>query len=219
MKFKILTLVCLLALSIGASSARAEESNIRARAGVNAEGKLEARLDRREVKEVRAEVKRDIKELRTDLFKKVAGERKEMKSRMHRNDFETRKDFLVRKLKLTLDNLANIRDRLSERITSAKASGRNMTEAEAALVVAGEKWAKAKVAVDVLAAFSYPTASSTASTTAEVELEKPRKIGDEAIKAVKEARDALKAVVRAIAHNMGLKIGITATTTASTTPR
>ncbi|HEY9583922.1 MAG TPA: hypothetical protein VJI66_03110 [Candidatus Paceibacterota bacterium] len=216
MKFKIITLICLLALSLGASSARAEDGNIRARAGVNVEGKLETRLSQREAK---AEVRREIKELKTDLFKRIAGERKEVRNRMHRNDFQTRKDFLVRKLRLTLDNLKNIRDRLSERITTAEANGRNMTEAEAALVVADEKWAKAKVAVDVLAAFSYPTASSTASTTAEVELERPRKIGDEAIKAVKEARDALKAVVRAIAHNMGLKIGVTATTTATTTPR
>lgn len=255
MKLKISILICLLAISIGAYSAKAEErrdgnridieretrggqrdlkneregnlKNLRASTtGVLRDLKERFRDEREDLKASTTITKREIKVLRTDLFREYKNIRREIKNRIHRDEFQIRKDFLVRKLNLTLENLRNIRSRISERITTAEAGGRNMTEAKASLVIADDKLVKARVAVDLFATFTYPTATSTGTTTTEVELERPRKMGDEAIRAVKIARNALKDVVKAIAHNMGLGENKknkdddddNATTTATTTP-
>ena len=78
---------------------------------------------------------------------------------------------------------------------------------------AKEKIEKAKAEVAAFDALPAPSPSTTASTdaslttTAEVDLAKPRALGDAAIKSVKEARDALQKVVVSIGHNMGVKAG------------
>lgn len=188
-----------------------------------------------EIKDIRASttlMKRELKASSTEMFKKIKEERKEVVKRMQKGAFEVRKSALVKQLNMALENLANIRDRIEARISQVEsgemASARSMTEAKAALVVADDKLAKAKIAVDLFASTEYTsgtsTATTTASTTVEVNLDKPRQMGDAAIKAVKDARDALKKVVQAIAKNMGVgrnnvnaTTTVTATTTATTT--
>jgi hypothetical protein len=190
------------------------------------------REDREEIKDIKTSSTERIREMRDDsrasttrMIKEFKGERKEIMKKMQLRVFEARKNSLVRELTGALKNLTGIRSRISERITKAEAGGRTMTEAKAKLVIADAKLATAKAAVDALASYNYAsstittTASSTATTT-EISLDRPRKIGDDAIKAVKDARDSLKDVVSIIAHNMGLgddRKNTTATTTASTT--
>ncbi len=116
--------------------------------------------------------------------------------------FAIRKDALIKELTMTLNNLFRIRNKTVDLITRAESKGRDMTKARAQLVIADEKLAKARIAVDVLKALSAPV-TSTASTTVSVNLDKPRKVGDDAIKAVKDARDALKKVVEFVAQSMG----------------
>src|SRR6185369_8929686 len=96
----------------------------------------------------------------------------------------------------------------------AEQSGRTMTNAKNLLVIADQKITSAQSAIDTLANLSATStiatstqATSTASTTTEVDLGKPRVIGSAAIRAVKDAQRALKDVVVAIAHSMGLKLG------------
>lgn len=153
----------------------------------------------------------------TLMFKKDA--KMTLAKKMEAKQFEMRKAALLKELNRSIENLESIAERTASRITKAESSGRTMTEAKAALVVANEKIAKAKVEVTALENFklasSTATTSTNASTTAEVDLAKPRVIGDSAIKAVKEAREALQKVVTAIAHAMGLKEG---QNKASTTP-
>ncbi len=179
---------------------------------------------RREVKEIKAETKTDLKTLRassTDMFKRMKDDRKEIKKKMEIRSFEIRLAALVKELKVSLTNLDGISTRIDARITKLEGEGKDLTEAKAEFVIAKDKLAKAKIAVATLEAFKIgsTTPATNASTTVEVELSKPRVIGDAAIKSVKEARDALKKVIQAIAHSQGNKNGmkINATTTATTT--
>lgn len=194
-----------------------------------------AKLQREEVKDMRKDIKDDRKEDMKDLrasstmamkdlrasttlkFKEIKGEKREIAKKMKRDAFQIRKDALVKQLNLSIKNLSDIRTRINERIATAEASGRTMTEAKAALVIADEKLAKAKIAVDAFAALSISTGTTTGTSTPEVDLEKPRKVGDEAIKAVKEAREAFVKVVKAIAQAMGLKEGKTPSPSTTTT--
>lgn len=152
--------------------------------------------------------KRDAKEVRKDIAKKM-----EIKT------FEVRKNALVKELTLSLENMTSIAARIDSRIVKIEAEGRTMTEARALLVTANEKLAKAKADVAAFAALAAPTpAPSTSPTaTAEVDLAKPRTVGDAAIKSVKEARDAFQKVVKAIGNNMGVKAGATVSPSASAT--
>jgi hypothetical protein len=179
-----------------------------------------------------------IQDMRRDLQgdRKMASTseaRKEFRAEMETRMFEIRKEILVRQLNLALNNLKQIRSRIASRIEKAEQAGRNMTEAKSALVTADAKLGVAQAQINILANLSASstlatstTATSTATTTVKVKLEKPRMLGEAAIKAIKDARDSLNLVVRAIAKNMGLRgtatttvsVGTTtATTTASTT--
>lgn len=159
---------------------------------------------------------RDIRASSTEMFKKFKDDRKEIMQKMHRDAFEIRKNALVKELNLSLENLTNIRSRINDRIVKLEAEGKIMTDAKASLVTADDKLAKAKIAVDLFASTNF--ASATASTTVDVSLDKPRKAGDEAIKAVKEARDSFKKVIEAIVDALGFGKGWDrATTTATTT--
>jgi hypothetical protein len=167
----------------------------------------------------------------TKLFKREA--KMEMKKKMELRKFEERKAALVRELTKAIEKMKEIVTRIEERIAKAESSGRNMTEPKTLLVTAKQKLVKAEA--DVLAfknltststpttTASSTTATSTATTTGDVDLSKPRQLGDFAIKSVKEAKDALQKVVVSIAHNMGLGDGkngkaTTTPTTGTTTP-
>ncbi len=176
---------------------------------IKQDGREQMKLAQASSTEARAMFKKDAKDMRADIKKK-----------MEVKQFETRKNALVKELTRALSNLADIVTRIESRITKAESEGRNMTEPKALLVTAIQKIAKAKTEVAAFQALSASsTPSTTGSTTPEVDLSKPRQIGDAAIKSVKEARDALQKVVVSIAHNMGLGKDGTATSTPKKGPK
>jgi hypothetical protein len=143
--------------------------------------------------EARKEIRLSNKESMQDF--KTA--RKDVVRKMKTDEFKVRADALVKQLKITLTNLSDIRTKVSVSISKQEAEGKVLTEAKAALAVADAKLAEAKLAVDSLANIS--TIPTTASTT-ETDITKPRQIGDAAIKAVKDARNSLKLVVKSISN-------------------
>src|SRR3989344_1085976 len=175
--------------------------------------------------ERRIEAQGTRRENRNDIRNASTSEdRREIRQSMHRDEFEVRKAAVVRQLNLALNNLKQIRERISSRIDKATASGRAMSDAKDLLVIADNKMALAEQDINsVFVVQPFPTPAAT--TTDNVELNKPRKVADNAIAAIKTAREALVEVVRAIAHSMGLGnatstpeiIPPTSTTTATTT--
>lgn len=194
--------------------------NVRAEDSKIMKGRVEERKDinmekRGDIKDLRTATnlaKRDIKASSTMMFKAKVGERRDVMQKMRKDAFEIRKGALVKQLTITLENLTNIRTRINERISKLETEGKTITEAKTALTLADGKLAAAKVALDAFIA-SNIAASTTAET--EVELEKPRKVADEAIKAIKEARDAFKKAVEAVAK-ISKKNDDRATTTSTT---
>ncbi len=211
---KVLLLAILAAFSVGtvaqAQDASPSPEDIRPKIRAAIEKRLEPNREVRnnlleQRKEIRTEMRADIKEMRastTNMFRKDVRKdmREEIKKRMKMNEFQTRKDALVKELTNALSNLENISDRIDSRIEKAESAGRDMTEPKALLVTAKEKLSIARTEVSD---FQNLNIGTNASTTADVELEKPRTVGDTAIKSVKAARDAFQKVVVSIAHNMG----------------
>ncbi len=177
------------------------------------------RAERREIRDDRREEVGDIRREGREDMKNASssGERREIRKDMRMDIFRIRKDAIIKQLTVSLNNLKQIRDRIASRIEKAASEGRDMTNAKSALVAADAKILVAINAVEALKAYTAPTATTTASSTDPiVDLTKPRQVGDAAIKAVKAAHEALVAVVRAIAHAMGL--GNNATTTPPVIP-
>ncbi len=177
---------------------------LKAQLNANKEVRKEINKEKKEeIKDLREVVKEERKDLRassTEMFKKNKDDRKELAKKMQINMFEIRKNALIKELNFSLNNLTDIRGRINNKITKIEAGSTTATEARAALVIADDKLAKAKIAVDAFTAFSYSTSTpKTGSTTPEINLDKPRKIGDAAIKAVKDARDALRKVIDIVA--------------------
>jgi HD-GYP domain-containing protein (c-di-GMP phosphodiesterase class II) len=139
--------------------------------------------------------------------------------------FENQKRHLVDQLGKALANLKQVRERIASRIAKAEQSGRNMSNAKVALAAADAKITAAEKAIKEITSFvpvqpsitastaSSTTASTTATSTATtitspvVDVLKARQVGDKAIKAVSDAKNALNKVVVAIAHSMGFKVG------------
>ncbi len=161
----------------------------------------ELREERKDIREDMREERKDIRASTTAAFKVLKNERGEMIKKMQSNAYEMRKKALLNELNVTLNNLVNVRAKIQERITMLEGKGRDMTKAKADLVIADDKISKAKTAIEAFASLPAPTSVTIANgtTTQEVNLEKPRKTGDDAIKAVKSARDALKVVLKSIA--------------------
>ncbi len=185
-------------------------TNILERRELKKEVRSEVKEMRAEIKDMRAETKQEIKAMRassTEMFKRTNGEvRKDIAKKMELRAFETRKNALVKELNFSLTNLSSIVIRIEARITKVESEGRDMTEAKALLVTAKEKIEKAKTDVAAFQALNItPITNGTSTNPSEIELTKPRVLGDTAIKSVKEARDALQKVVVAIAHAMGVK--------------
>ncbi len=174
------------------------------------------REDRKDLWASTTMMRKEFRASTTDMFKKFKDDRKDVVEKMRKDAFQIRKEALVEHLNFALENLGDIRNRINERINKLDAEGKDTTAAEADLMVADTKIASAKVSIDALAALDDTSVSATASSTAEVELAKPRQVGDAAIKAVKDARDALKEVIQEIVKLVG-KGRLNATTTASTT--
>ena len=204
---------------------------------------------RAEIKDMRIETREKVGDLRDEAKMRMrnassSDDRKEIRNNLRKDVFKAHQDRLVGQLNLALENLKQIRTRISARIDKAEASGRTMTDAKALLVIADAKIATAATEIAALGAFVPPVATSSLTSAAddastEVELEKPRNIAENAIKAVKDARKALIDVTIAVAKNMGIRCNAegeslrcqsnatttpatnvppTATTTATTTP-
>lgn len=204
----ILATMLLATLVVGVAVARAEDS-VSATANTNTTVKPVAPV--RKLNEVRQVVRDERQEIGDDRREAVTGIRADAKAEMkdgktveerktilkesRLDAFKVRKDALVKQLNLSISNLTQISARISARIDKLAAEGKNMTEAKAALVTANAKIETAKTAIAALVAYT-PTTSADASVT--VQLEKPRQIGAAAIKAVKDARDSFRVVVKAI---------------------
>ncbi len=171
-------------------------SNLKAASGTPEERRAIAEEQRKEAKDIRTQGREDMKNATS------SGERKEIRRDMRKEEFMIRKATLVRQLGIALNNLKQIRERISARINKVSAEGRNMTEAKRLLVIADGKITIAGQAITALAAIN-PTASSTVTASSTIDLTKPRQAGDAAIKALKDAHKALVDVVVAIAQNMG----------------
>ncbi|MEK7641813.1 MAG: hypothetical protein AAB365_02355 [Patescibacteria group bacterium] len=140
-------------------------------------------------------------------------ERKDIRGEMRRDVFEIRKQALIKQLNVSLNNLKQIRARISSRIDKAVTGGTDMTQAKSLLVTADAKITAATAAISEIIAFTPDmSVNASATSTTEIDLSKPREIGEKAIKAIKEAHKALVDVVRAIAHALG------SDKTATTTP-
>ena len=227
----IVTILILSFMLVGVSSARAEENKkppIAEKIKVNMENRLEKNREIRNVDMARKnsssspmfrdeKVKNFKAASTTDriIFKREQENRENRENRenkeklaktMQTKVFETRKKALTRELSGAIKNLDNIAIRIQSRITKAETSGRDMTQAKTLFVDAQNLLAKAKIEVAAFEALNITSSTNTtASTTAEVDLNRPRALGDAAIKSVKAARDAMQKVVVAIAHGMGLR--------------
>ncbi|HEY4503527.1 MAG TPA: hypothetical protein VJJ28_00220 [Candidatus Paceibacterota bacterium] len=176
---------------------------------------------KQEIKDLRLEKREEIKLIRassTDMFKRTAEIRKEIAKKMEVNKFEIRKNALVRELKVAISNLNNINIRIESRIIKAESEGRNMIDAKELLVTANNKLETAKAEVqrfeNISIDLNINNTNNTVASTSEIDLVKPRQLGDTAIKSVREAKSAFQKVVNAIARAMGL--GNTASTTTVT---
>ena len=178
----------------------------------------------KEKAEIRKEKREDIKSMRLDenastserlaMFKKNM--RDDMKKKMEAKTFEIRKNALIKELNIALRNLDSVDERVKARIEKLSVQGKDVSSIKTLLTTAEEKLNKAKLDVKSLDSISIAsTTPSTGTSTAEVDLSKPRVLGNTAIKSVKDARDAFKKVVEAIAHMSGNKMDKQATTTPS----
>lgn len=165
---------------------------------------------RTDAKDMRMEMRADMKSENgssTNMFKRGAEVRKDIAKKMEAKVFEARKTALIKELSLSITNITEISTRIETRITKSEAEGHSMTDARALLVTANEKLTKAKadVAAFQTLAATQTTTNANASTSAEIDLTKPRALGDTAIKSVKDARDAFQKVVTSIAKTLGVK--------------
>lgn len=159
----------------------------------------------KELKEERKEIKGEIKNERDNLrasttmmFKAIRDEKGELMKKMQLKSYEMRKNALISELNATFKNLTIVRSKISERITKLSNEGGDLTKAKENLAIADDKISKARIAIDAFIALPIPKPATGTASTTEVSLEKPRKTGDDAIKAVKDARDALKKTVESM---------------------
>lgn len=146
-------------------------------------------------------------------------ERRNIVQNMKIQAFKIRHNTLIRQIRLSLKNLEQVTSRIVARIEKAETNGRDMTKAKVSLIIAREKLSLAEQAIKDLSNYD-PTSVSNASTTSNedaIDLVKPRQIADEAIKAIKVAKDVLIDVVREIAHAMGQTRNISDDDSASST--
>lgn len=116
---------------------------------------------------------------------------------------------LIDQLTHTLNSLKDLRAKIADRIDKAEQVGRTMAEARASLVIADAKITAAETAIASVSSYTPPaiTAKATFNASTTITLDRPRQIGQGAIDALKTVKEALADVVRAMAHDMGLKTG------------
>lgn len=241
--FKIGFLLCVISIAIGAGTVNAQQGmRVDQKMLISSSSPLRANIDKNsDIRNIRAEdkkmlmeerknihmekkgdikelkmstnlIKRDIKASTTMMFKEKREAKKEVMQKMKKDAFEIRKGALIKQLTLSLENLANIRTRINDRIVRLESEGKVVTDAKASLAIADEKLALAKSAVNT---FTNSNTSASSTSETDIELEKPRKVADEAIKAVKDTRDAFKNTITEIAK-IAKRNNDKATTTSTT---
>ncbi len=123
--------------------------------------------------------------------------------------FAAMRDRLVTELTHAFDNLKQIRARISTRIDLETKNGKDMGSARTLLATADAKLTAADQAIQALKTYTPGTTATTtiqATSSVNVELDRPRKIGEDAIKAINDARAALGDVINAIAKTLDVTV-------------
>jgi hypothetical protein len=165
--------------------------------------------NRDEMRKTESTTHEDIRDIRQDARKEMRAassteDRKEVANQARLDVFKAKQDRLIKELTLAIENIKQIRNRVSSRIDKAASEGRNMTEPKKLLVGVDQKISVAQDAVKTLSTMTPPPPKNPTTTPDMVNVEKPRQLGEDAIKKVKVAREALNAVVVSIAKHMGL---------------
>jgi len=158
------------------------------------------------IKNINIETRNELKNAST------TSEKKNIRQEMRLDIFKAQQGKIVKETAVALNNLKQIRQRIDSRITKAEQSGRNMTNARKLLVTADDKIKNAEQAMNQLASFMSTIKASSSTEKTHINTEKLKEINSTVNKAIKDAREALNAVIVAIAHDMGLKLGISSTT-------
>lgn len=161
------------------------------------EMKKEAKETRGEIRDIRQDARKEMREATT------SEDRKEVANQARLDVFKAKQDRLIKELTLAIENIKQIRNRVASRIDKAASEGRNMTEPKKLLVGVDQKIGVAQDAVKALSTMTPPPPRNPTTTPDMVNVEKPRQLGEDAIKKVKVAREALNAVVVSIAKHMG----------------
>lgn len=134
------------------------------------------------------------------MLKKAQNGERGMSQTMKARAFEIRKNNLERQLNIALSNLENIMLRIQDRIKKLESEGKDVAEAKTLLATAQVALTQAKTDVSAFEALviSTPMATTTTQVEVDIELTRPRILGDKAIKSIKEARDAMKEVLKAL---------------------
>lgn len=147
-----------------------------------------------------AEIRRDIPtssrergEAIKELREKEKAARQEVRATYKKEEFAARKTALVARLNQVLTQLTAAYTKISTRVDEAEKAGKDVGNVPVLLDEAADKIDAAKVAVTELTNYT-PSSSETASTT-EIIPGKAREVGENAIKAVKEAHAALKKAI------------------------
>lgn len=161
-------------------------------------GALEAiRLDR---KDGIAEIRRDIPtssrergEAIKELREKQKDARQEVRATYKKEEFAARKTALIARLNQVLSQLVAAYTKVSARVDEAEKAGKDVGYVPALLDEAADKIDAAKVAVTELTNYT-PSSDETTSST-DINAEKAREVGENAIAAVKDAHAALKKAI------------------------
>jgi hypothetical protein len=149
--------------------------------------------------------------MRKEIMDNAREGRKEVRMESRDKIADLRIQKMVHEMRISLNNLKQIRERINKAITNATTNGKDMTEAKAALVQADAKIVIAEntfISFQALASTTIDMASTTPADTAK--LQQASKTTRDAIQAT---RQALGDVVRAIAKALRVKLEDNASST------
>ncbi len=170
------------------------------------------REERAGIVEERKNSIQDIRTERKDMLKNASntpGARREIINNMNKETAQIRHTALVKQLRLSILNLENAYKVVEGHINKVGEKGIDVNQAKQRLDTTKDKIQLAKTAVENMAKWQPVSAVGTST----VNVVKARTIGEEAIKAIKEARESLRSVIE------NLRSVIPKNKPASTTPR
>jgi len=150
-----------------------------------------------------AEIRRDMptstlerNALIKDIRQNALEERKEVRATYKKDEFTARKTALVARLNAVLTQLTNAYTKISARVKEAESTGKNVGDVPQLLDEAADKIDSARSAVSNLV--NYTPTTNTTST--DINPEEARKVGENAIQAVKDAHAALKKAITTLVN-------------------